>query len=138
MRFINPLRIVFLLLSITLLCLCSFGCAGDDNQQIRSVIDKFYHQFLVTQYLKGQNDQLVLPEYVYYTDDRPYAMLVHMEWTYKEIEFRFSRIDIQEDYAMAYYTLIKTLEDGEERSAFLKSYLFKDNGRWKLKYTRPG
>ena len=131
-------QITLLCLVIIMLLINSVGCA-DDNQQIRNVINKFYHQEWTSGYFEGLNSDLVMPDYDYVVGKNENALLTYLKAKEaKEVKLRFSEIDVGEDYAVVEYRLIVMDTEGEQWSASFITQMIRDDGKWKLAFTKPG
>ena len=134
MKIYNSLKVACLLLTIVVLCICSFGCA-DDNQQIRSVIEKFYQARVEYDYSKmvrytADNYKFEMNE------DAPFSSRIYIDTLGASgVEILFSEIDVREDFATAYYKLRALDENGEGLQSSFKTDLVKEDGKWKMKKT---
>jgi hypothetical protein len=102
------------------------------------VITKFYHQDYINGYYEGRNSKLVMDDYHYADEGYVNHYLTYLKTTdAKETKIRFSTIDIGEDMAVATYRLIVTDADGEEWTGGYITQMIRDEGRWKLAFTKP-
>jgi hypothetical protein len=131
-------RRVFLILLLCLVTIVSslgfVGC-GDDSDQIRSVITKFYKTRANLSYVERWNSHLCTPSY--HSDVGVYgALVIIASQDAKKVEVKFSDIDVREDFATAEYSVYVTERDGNERSASFTTKMVEDDGKWKMSFTR--
>lgn len=130
-------RRVFLILLLCLVIIVTgvsfLGC-GDDSDQIRSVITKFYKTRANLSYVERWNSHLCTPSY--HSDVGLNGGLVILSsQDAKKVEVKFSDIDVREDFATAKYNVYVTDHDGDERSASFTTKMVKDGGKWKMSFT---